>query len=70
MMEDRDTVYVTADRAAEILGIGKDTVKEHLNRKDRPLPHLPIGNVKYIRKSILEEYFSTFEVGCVPGRRP
>ena len=62
-------IYVTSKEAAGILGIGEHVVREHLSRKDRPLPHLQIGNVKYVRVSVLEDYFSGFEIGTLP-RKP
>jgi hypothetical protein len=55
-------LYALADEAARISGFGRDVIKEHLARSHEPLPHVPVGNRKYIKVAEIEPYFHKFEI--------
>lgn len=56
------TIYMTAAEAAQVLGIGRDAVIRELARSVNPLPHLKVGNTRYVRRAALEPHFAKLEV--------
>jgi excisionase family DNA binding protein len=53
---------MTAAEAAQVLGIGRDAVIRELARSVNPLPHLKVGNTRYVRRAALEPHFAKLEV--------
>jgi hypothetical protein len=56
-------LYVTPEEAARIADLGKDVIREHLAFRKNPLPHLAIGNRKYVEVAGIAPHFKNHQLG-------
>ena len=55
-MDVRDKLYLSAEEAAEYVGIGIHQMREFMNSADPP-PYKLFGKVKKLQRKALEPYF-------------
>ena len=60
MQEKQEKLYLTAQEAADYVGIGVKKMRDYLNSSDPP-PYLMVGNERRPQRKALEAYFENLQ---------